>query len=641
VAVTTPTPTVERAVAKDTRDRVTSVAAIWRGPGLASLFVLVGTAIVAWAFRRYVLDDAYITYRVAANVAAGHGLVYNTGEQTLTTTAPGYALLLGALARIAGHLPTAGIIVSATALAIAALCLFGLGAGGGGALLLLSAPLLLGTLGMETNAQAACVLAALLAAKRNRPIPMVLALAAAVMLRPDGAVPALLVGLAYLGWCRRAPLPALAVAVIPVAVLYGLLWRAFGSPFPVTLAAKMAQRTLGFYGYLDGLPLWAHDTEAMSQLPAWLLLPPALLLGLGVALSVRREHRWNLVLIAWALAHSAAYVALGVAGYTWYYAPIAAAVASTAGLSLSWAWHVPRRQTGPAPSPANSVAIVVATLCGAAMLAAQARLDVAMVRSLPEPRTALYAEAGDWLAGHTPSHATVGVMEVGVMGFYSGRTMIDFAGLTRPGTTQALARGDIFWSIAHYEPDYLVLSNTDPLYSYDLQDDPWFQATYQPVTGFRDTRWWGSPLTVFARHGPPPNQPVAAEVGSRYGAAVRLSGYALDRTVARPGQFVRVSATWMRLATLPGDWKLFAHVIDDRYKVYSGADVDVFPERWAIGLPVETNQFLAIPTSLAPGRYHVELGWYDPTTLRRLPVTDRQGQRAGEVVVLHTLTVQE
>ena len=42
-------------------------------------------------------DDAYITYRYARNLASGHGLVYNLGQDFLGTTTPLYSLLLAGL----------------------------------------------------------------------------------------------------------------------------------------------------------------------------------------------------------------------------------------------------------------------------------------------------------------------------------------------------------------------------------------------------------------------------------------------------------------------------------------------------------------------------------------------------------------
>ena len=39
------------------------------------------------------LDDAYITYRYAQNLATGHGFAFNPGDHILGTTSPGHALL--------------------------------------------------------------------------------------------------------------------------------------------------------------------------------------------------------------------------------------------------------------------------------------------------------------------------------------------------------------------------------------------------------------------------------------------------------------------------------------------------------------------------------------------------------------------
>lgn len=612
-------------------------------------------------FRQFALDDAYITYRVAAHLAAGAGPVYNLGEPTLTTTAPGYALLLAALDRLLGHLPQIGLAISILALAVGALLLADLGAGAAGAALLLLSPLLLDTLGMETNTQVALVLLALWLARRDRPMGMALALAGATLARPDGVIAALPVAIAYLAWQRRVPWRALPGGLLPVAALYGWLWLTFGSPLPDTLAAKQAQLALGFYGYLAGIPVWlaqfaqAPGAAPLAATPAalrafyaahpLLLALPALMLPafiVGFVASWRRRERWNLALLAWAALHSAAYVALGVAGYHWYYAPLAVAVASTAGLGvqqlvlLAHAAALRKRLRLSALWGGGAALLLLLAL------APELLGSAVLQRSLPEARATLYRQAGAWLARETPPGSTVGVMEVGIMGYTSGRTMIDFAGLTRPETAAALARGDVFWSIAQYQPDYLVLSNADPLYSFDLQDDPWFQAAYRPVTGFRDAGWWGSPLTIFQRRTAAPDAPVSDAVGARYGDVARLDRYALDRTVAQPGQFIHLTATWTRLPAPPpgGHWKLFAHLIDDKYKVYSGNDVVVYPERWPSGVPITTHQFLAVPKDLAPGRYYVELGWYEPATLRRLPVTNAAGKPAGETVVLHPVQVE-
>lgn len=69
-------------------------------------------------------DDAFITFRFAANLAARRGFVYNPGapwEPIASLTAPGYGLLLALAARLGISLPTAAYAVALVSDAVSAL----------------------------------------------------------------------------------------------------------------------------------------------------------------------------------------------------------------------------------------------------------------------------------------------------------------------------------------------------------------------------------------------------------------------------------------------------------------------------------------------------------------------------------------
>ena len=53
-------------------------ARLERRLGVAALVLVVGWVAVAGGAYSY--DDAFITYRMSANLAAGHGFVYNPGS---------------------------------------------------------------------------------------------------------------------------------------------------------------------------------------------------------------------------------------------------------------------------------------------------------------------------------------------------------------------------------------------------------------------------------------------------------------------------------------------------------------------------------------------------------------------------------
>ena len=125
--------------------------------------------------------------------------------------------------------------------------------------------------------------------------------------------------------------------------------------------------------------------------------------------------------------------------------------------------------------------------------------DDPVSKVLPEAKAGPYERAGRWLHDHTPADALVGVTEVGIMGYYAQRPMVDFLGLLEPDVAQALARGDLYWALLRYQPDYLALTAISPLYAYDLRADPWFQAAYAPVEAVDDPRFWGSPVRRASR----------------------------------------------------------------------------------------------------------------------------------------------
>ena len=84
------------------------------------------------------------------------------------------------------------------------------------------------------------------------------------------------------------------------------------------------------------------------------------------------------------------------------------------------------------------------------------------LRQTPDTRFPVYQAAGNWLAENTPSNRSVGALEVGIIGFYSQRPMIDFAGLIQPNVAEvfdhdATYEDAAFWAVQKYQPNYLVM----------------------------------------------------------------------------------------------------------------------------------------------------------------------------------------
>ena len=605
----------------------------WRGwqtalalAGLAALVLL-----VAWPLRDLATDDPYITYRYARNLALGHGLVYNAGERVLSTTAPFYAVLLAAGASLGASIPTLSNALGAGAFWAAASSLFLLGrrherawAGLVAATLCASAPLLWLTLGFETGLYVALVCWAFWAFDAKRWTLCALLLALATIVRNDAVVAAGVVGLVWLVEQRSGFPPGGGIEggwrylLLYVAIVGGwAAWLAaqFGSPIPVTLAAKAIQARFGLTGFypdttfLQGIAILWQAWTAQTHV-YWLALPLALLGAVAL-----RRARWAWGLVAWGVLVTVAYVVLRVAPYPWYYAPLAPLLALLTGLGAEsigrWVARSRKRAV---------VLVAVALtlpLLGAQLLslnhvahAIQGPVpppDEIAAKVLPEAKTAIYRRVGEWLATNTPPDATVGVLEVGVMGYYSNRRMVDFLGLLQPEVAQALARGDILWGVPAYAPDYLALTAVNPLYSYPILRDEWFQRAYHPVTRFEDTRFWGSPVTIYRRAEELlPLEPHSVELPVMDGVA--LTGWAADGPQLQPGTPLRVRLTWRASdpAALDGA-QVSVYLVDAAWQEVGQRVLRYDTSAWPSDTDVEVYHPLVVADEVPAGRYSLRL----------------------------------
>lgn len=497
-------------------------------PGRADLLVLgwslIAPIILFAVFHGYGFDDPFITYRYATNLAAGQGFVYNPGERVLSTTAPLYALLLAPFAALGLEAPLISNLIGCISQSAGALALWRLGglarmpvAGGAAALLYPLSPHLVLALGAETTFFIAVTLWGFVALAAGRPAIAGLLLAIATLTRADAALAAVIGGFALLLpeplWKRSAFLPArtgapagnwlggrerssrgrlhpllrfggaYALVVLP---FFGAAWMYFGSPLPATLGVKRSQaRIPGSRSYLAGL---GQQLAGLARRP---LFWPVLGLALpGLVTGIRRRGPLFLPL-AWGGLHALAYSLLGVTAYFWYYGPAALALITAAALGAETLAAWLRAQAG-----ARASAAIVATLIGLA-LAAQG-LALARMRTHPDPRLPLYRAAGQWLAANTGPEARVGALEVGIIGYYSGRPMVDFAGLIQPDVAGVFERGASYDAAARqaitiYQPEYLVNQEAAlPLVSID----PDLANRCLAVAEFPDPRY-PSPLTIY------------------------------------------------------------------------------------------------------------------------------------------------
>jgi hypothetical protein len=151
------------------------------------------------------------------------------------------------------------------------------------------------------------------------------------------------------------------------------------------------------------------------------------------------------------------YSLLGVSRYFWYYTPLTPGFVAAVGLGLAAmrSWIVSFRQ------PVSRVGNLLAGLMILLLFLGQAQSIRWQVFST-DRRYPVYRSLGEWLADNTPPDSYVGALEIGIIGFYADRPMVDFAGLIQPDVAAQLLgsasyEGAAEWALKRYRPDFLVM----------------------------------------------------------------------------------------------------------------------------------------------------------------------------------------
>ncbi len=132
---------------------------------------------------------------------------------------------------------------------------------------------------------------------------------------------------------------------------------------------------------------------------------------------------------------------------------------------------------------------------------------------------------------------------------------------------------------------------------------------------------------------PNPQTPLTVTLGDQ----VRLLGYDLQESSARPGDTLHLTLYWQALKPGATPQTVFTHLLDAQGAVSGQKDsVPVNGTRpttgWVAGEIITDPYEIPVNADAQPGPHQIEIGLYDPATGKRLPVTSGQG--AGEDRVL-------
>jgi hypothetical protein len=420
------------------------------------------------------VDDAYITFRHAQNLASGEGFSFNPGDRLLSTTSPLHALVL-ALFSFSGltDLPLVAVwlsVVSMLVLCASILLIFsqlrqpftGLLC----VLLLVTQHWFYRFFSLETILVLALNTTAIALALRHRWAWAGLVAGVAMIGRPDSILVAGIIafyGLVATKFDYRKLWPYATAWALSYGSWLGFSFFYFGSAFPNTLAAKS-----GFESWTVFISnIWP---KIMSGLvPGYWQFAAILVIfaGIGCVHLVLKQSPL-LIFPAWAILHILGYTLLRIAfPFAWYYAPLILIVillASVGGMAtvdhlLKWRSSERGALAWGLISTLLLFFLLLATL---SMQGTWLFVSTYQTAYYSGARDQVYRQVGTWLAENSPPNATIALLEVGTVGYFSQRRIIDMAGLVTYELRNLTKKGTYRETIETLRPDYVVATRGLP-----------------------------------------------------------------------------------------------------------------------------------------------------------------------------------
>lgn len=415
-------------------------------------YIIIVTTVLFLLFKSWGYDDPYITYRYSKNLAHGLGFVYNLNQKTLSTTTPLFTIILAITSKVWNNLPELAVLYSCFSIAVSGLIFYEIAKiwkapwiGYTGLLLYPTFPLVNSTISSETPLYIAFALLSFYFYLKKDFISTGIVSSAVVLTRPDGLIVPAILFLHYIinkGKITQNPIIGIILFFLITGIWFAFSWIYFGDPLPVTLSVKQSQGNMAIsQKFAEGFLTILKPYNRFPYIITFFIN----ILGFIYAIFRKRAP---LLFLAWNGLYFLSYSILGVTRYFWYYAPLITGFIMLIGLGFEWLNN-------------KRIPTIILLIILVFTFILQAR-DVWVLHLRPDNRLMIYQDIGKWINNNTEVDSSVGILEVGIVGYYANRTMVDFAGLIQPEISKNFNINTTYedaaiWAIKKYTPTYVVL----------------------------------------------------------------------------------------------------------------------------------------------------------------------------------------
>jgi arabinofuranosyltransferase len=437
----------------------------------------------------FIADDAFITFRYARNLSEGLGFVYNQGEPVMGTSTPLFTLLLASFS-VAGISPiTSALAISILAAGVTATILYRFALSLRFTRMAFLLPLayilfprsvVADTCGMETALFTMFVAGAFYFQHRGLIIYAAAMATMATATRPEGAFLLALLLVFDLYYHREQWGKCLIVPMILLVPWLVFSWIYFGTPVPNSIPGKLA-----LYSQFDiSTPL-----ESFVYIMAWhnpfgWILTAAVVAG---ARWLNKKQNFGWLEITWLLTMVLFYTFSQTVVFFWYIAPIYPIYLLFAVASLPMLFDYLAEKRYPRLKDRSAPFVIAVTVLLVGALALGNYRPIEYYSRYQNTLEDVHLQIGRFLFQNTKKSDLIAAEDIGYIGYYSHRRILDRDGLVSSATrvyNRQAAYADLIYD---FEPDWVVAGRASPISGFI--SDSLFLSEYQRDTTFGRAQW--------------------------------------------------------------------------------------------------------------------------------------------------------
>ncbi|KAA3637672.1 MAG: hypothetical protein DWP97_00450, partial [Calditrichaeota bacterium] len=425
------------------------------------------------AFTGFRFDDAFITFRYAENLVLGKGFVYNEGERVLGTTTPLFTLVLSFLRLFGIAVVNAAMMLSLLCSGLTAVVLYHFAR----SLrfthfaivpvvlyVLFPRVVLTDISGMETAFFSLFIISGLYYQHKSKAYYALGLATLASVTRPEGL---LLLVLLFIWAVYKEPREFGKLLSIPMMIILPWVLFAtyyFGSPIPNSMSAKLA-----LYSQFGATTFWDNLSLVMSfdNYYGYGMLLLAIIGGYWLY----KKQNFGFIPILWMLGMIVPLAMGKTLIFLWYISPIYPVYFLFIGASFpflaEWFCIESRKMVS-----CRNIAVCVVIVLLLVMLIPKAQF-FAYNQKVNEN---VHKQVGLYLYTHASEDDVIAAEDIGYMGYFSKRYILDRDGLVSPQIIPYNRMANYYGVVWDYKPDYVVAASSSEISDEMLLDLRFFET---------------------------------------------------------------------------------------------------------------------------------------------------------------------